>query len=119
MKKRFIKILPLLICFVFIGCEMDHIDTEKVGIMSDLRVVGIGYNYAVLQVEVENGYDLDNKGICYAEHPNPTTSDHAFINQYRYEIGNLKYETTYYWRAYIQKGDIIVYSEVQSFTTTW
>ena len=119
MKKRLIEVLLLLICIVFTGCGNGWTDTYEIGRIRYLKTIHIGYDYATVSATVENVDDLDDKGICYAEHSNPTISDHniANANLERCEIRNLKQGTTYYWRVYVQKEDVIVYSDVQNFTT--
>ena len=124
MKLKITIILTIIVIVCLSGCKKDHKTEETVGEITSTEVINIGSNYVELLVSY--GYysssEFNNlvKGVCYSEtNTSPTVKDNVkkvdYANMVRFD--NLKEATTYYWRAYIQKEDIIVYGDAKSFKT--
>jgi len=70
----------------------------------------------------ENGSPVTERGLCWSENPNPTTSDSYASNgvgtgTYTVDLTGLNINTTYYVRAYAINSTGIAYGDEISFTT--
>ena len=127
--------LKIILIIIFAGflfsCQKNEKQETETGKIETAENNTIGGNYAELKVSFKTFGEVYNKGIdeiesagvCYSENTPPTLNDSVHylnvVSQYEYSVKleDLKDATTYYWRAFIQKADITVYSEVKSFTT--
>jgi len=84
---------------------------------------------------VVTGTDVDEQGVCWSTNKYPKIADNTYVHQYKYSADDLtpKNETTnntftgfmsgltpdatYHVRAYIKKGDQVVYGDDIKFTT--
>ena len=132
------KIFLIIMLLVSVwGCEQEH----EIGRIGTTRLLSIGYEWAELAVYLEKNDVLSDYGVCYSNRTSlPTLNNGSRINNsnnYYYgelhpfewktdsndvrylhiRLRSLERATTYYWRAFIQAGDLIVYGDVQSFTT--
>jgi hypothetical protein len=128
--------LIIILSTVFLGCEEEY--ECVIGSIGMQYHIEIGRDYAILGVHIHDNIHgsyyklLDYYGVCYSdslETSSPTINNNDvkdirsgydyddYYGCYKVRLNNLKAGTTYYWRAFIQKNDIIVYGDVQSFTT--
>ena len=124
------SLILLFVGICFFCCDREY--SEEVWKIGKTEVT-TSLHEAELQVQIKHhnfGDDaLDKCGVCYAEDAlnlnniietvfdeNITDKDGYYY--YSVTLKNLKAATTYYWKAFIQKGDIMAYSDsVYSFTT--
>jgi len=126
----------IIISIIFWGCYRDT-EIAKVGTAKNTT---IDWDKAELEVHIKHNdsysrpsYErLSKYGVCYSKEASiPTVnnntksisyqSDFQFYDDnfraYKVTLTKLEAATTYYWRAFIQKDYIVVYGDVQSFTT--
>jgi uncharacterized protein (TIGR02145 family) len=116
-----ITILILIILFV-ISCN----DKKGKIIFNIKEIKYVTHNSAIVNAEISGEnyiYDIINeKGICFAEHNNPTIEDYYIdgknnFGEFTSYISGLKANTTYYIRIYAKTSDGIVYSNSSSIVT--
>lgn len=76
-------------------------------------------------VSAEGNPPYTERGFCFSEQSSPTVSNNKKVaagngtGNYSLEISDLKYQTTYFVRAYVIQNGSPIYGNVVSFTTTW
>ena len=123
------KFVFIIIFFInFISCIKDY----EIGRIEETETLNLSFNFAILKVNIisNNSWGADDKldqyGVCYSESDLSPTINNCINTElkwspeydcYTVRLKSLLESTTYYWRAFIQKDDLIVYGEVQNFTT--
>ena len=95
-----------------------------VPVVTTAQVTGITDTSAVSGGEVvqEGGSEIMARGVCWDTVPNPTIDDSLTLNgsgtgTFISEVGNLRFNTTYYLRAYATNAAGTGYGEEREFTT--
>lgn len=128
--RQFITLLfPILILSFFVvisSCETDDDDIviTKPVVTTD-EVSNISYNEAFCggTVTSNGGADITSRGVCWNNTPNPEHDDFYTLEStgtghFSSMITGLKYNTTYYIRAYAVNSAGIGYGEEKVFSTS-
>jgi len=120
------KLFLFISCtLLFLGCHKVS-ETTLIGKINGDEIYLLGNNFVVLKLSIYDK-DLDKIGVCFSDkigvQLSVDTAGHALFyesydDSYFVKIDNLKERTTYYWRSFIQKENILVYGKINSFTTT-
>ena len=112
-------ILLCLLTIVFGSCYKTHTSETELGNTGTAQGVSAGWYKAIIKIDVTKD-NLDNFGICFSDKTQLPTIDDKTVSvdeNGNAVLDNLVATTTYYWRTFIQKGDVIAYSEPKSFKT--
>ena len=119
--KPILKILSILILFIAVlSCKKEILQEEQIEKIG-APIVTVGWHKAMVKIDLKNN-NLDAYGICFCEEnltSTPTISNdtvHFNLNEIAI-LSNLKDNTNYYWKTFIQIEDTILYSAAQKFTT--
>jgi N-acetylneuraminic acid mutarotase len=120
-KITFQTIISITFIVSFYGCVKDYQTETEIGRIESSYLLYLGDDY--VEVELRNS-ELVDKGICYSDKISmPTLNDEViYITDWSYDetymvkLENVKEGITYFYRAFIQKEDVVIYGDVQSFT---
>ncbi len=73
------------------------------------------------EVEVPQGTQIIERGLCWSTSPNPTVNDNKKIanqNDFDLEIGNLIANTSYHFRAYVTTSSGVTYGDDETYATS-
>jgi len=109
----------LIIVLLSVSCKKDEIDINTTPI-SDISSTAAVSGGTVLN---EGGSSVSSKGICWATHENPTTSDFFTLDgsgtgSYNSYLTKLRPSTLYYVRSYATNSNGTKYGNQYSFRTT-
>ena len=128
-KLSFYKLISI-ITVMFVSCETSLIESPKELSskieFSKISINNVSYRSALILTEITETYGLqiEQHGHCWSINENPNLNDSISelgvltSKSYQSNLSNLKPNTTYYIKAYVKFGDIILYSESQSTLTT-
>jgi uncharacterized protein (TIGR02145 family) len=112
----------LFIALITRSCN-NKVENEASFVIREIKY--ITHNSAIVYAEVtgtESPFDIWEKGICYAEHGNPTLEDSSVkdwpnVGKFKSCLSGLNANTTYFIRVFAKTPDGIFYSKQQSFKT--
>lgn len=117
---KFITKIFLIIALVisFLGCHKDYSEQTQIASFNggiETTIMSYGYDYIVLSYNFNLYGAYDKFGICYSEqNAQPTVNDKVyFCDQPNGSIkfSGLKEGTTYNFREFIQKDDVVSYKD--------
>lgn len=121
MKKSLVYII-LSIVFLEISCKKEN--NNVAFNIKELKY--LNQNSVIVYSEVSGTvtpFDIWEKGICFANHSNPTINDSIVkdlpdIGEFKSCISGLNANTTYYIKVFAKTPDGLFYSDQQSFKTS-
>ncbi|MBS0010307.1 MAG: fibronectin type III domain-containing protein, partial [Bacteroidales bacterium] len=122
---RKISLLITLLVIVQTSCQEEIPQVLKIRIET-LSAAYVRASSATLRGEIiDFGKGIIDHGHCWAEHSNPVPGDFSSSfgpvtdeNKFITELDKLEADKTYYFRAWAEGDDGIIYGEVLSFTTS-
>jgi uncharacterized protein (TIGR02145 family) len=120
--KKVIFLYISIVLTIAISCKKEKVYKTEFSI-NEFKF--LTHNSVIVFAEVsgtESPFDVWNKGICYAEHSNPTLNDSVVKNlpnvgEFNVPISGLKPNTTYFVKVYAETTNGVFYSKEQSFKT--
>lgn len=97
---------------------------EGLPVVVNIKISDIKATSAICEGSItgDGGFEITKRGICWADHQLPTTSDHFVTDngktgKFALALSNLTPQTNYYVRAFAENSSGISYSEQVSFET--
>ena len=123
MRKSLKYSLLMIMVVLFMSCEDDPTDPKPIEVETG-EVEIFDYESAVVTGKIiEFGKGIDEYGHCWSTNPIPSIDDDKTVvsvevgGDFQSEISSLLDGVKYYFRAYAQNDDEIVYGEIKELTT--
>lgn len=104
--------------------EFRTTDTPTIALVTTSQPTNVSYTSATVggNVTDDGGASVTERGICYSTSANPTTANTKItrgsgLGEFKCNLTDLQYETTYYVRAYAVNARGTAYGEEVSLTT--